>query len=247
MAGVYDTLMADAPYDKWAAFTKHLIHASGRSIQSIVDLGCGTGEIALRLAENDYRVTGVDFSADMLTLAAQKANERNLPVQWVHQDIREFTGFTEVDLAVCYCDTINYITSVEEIRAVFSRVASSLKEGGLFIFDVHSLTHMENNLKNQTFAEVTDDVSYIWFCIEGDHPGETFHELTFFSSVGDKYIRFDELHHQRTFSVEVYKNLLMEAGFRNIKMYGDFSLHQSAISEATERIFFAAEYNAGEK
>ncbi|GAB3795246.1 class I SAM-dependent DNA methyltransferase [Virgibacillus kimchii] len=241
MAGVYDALMTNAPYNKWLEFTKQMIHKNGKSVHTIVDLGCGTGEIALRLAEENYRVIGVDVSSEMLTLAAHKANEKNLPVHWIHQDMRELDGFRDMDLVISYCDSMNYMTTVEDVRSVFERVASSLKRDGLFIFDVHSLHHMEYQLKNRTFADVTEDASYIWFCSAGEHPGEAYHELTFFSLENDKYIRFDELHHQRTFSVDVYKDLLVHAGFKNIKVYGDFSFHDATVNEDTERLFFTAE------
>lgn len=247
MAAVYDTLMTDAPYDKWLEFTKQVIQKSGRSIDKIADLGCGTGEIALRLAEEGFQVTGVDFSPDMLTLAADKAIKKNLSVQWVLQDMRELEGFVNMDLIVSYCDSINYITSEKELSDVFYRVAASLKEDGLFVFDVHSFFHMENHLKNQTFADAGEDASYIWFCVEGDHPGEVFHELTFFSLEGGHYIRFDELHHQRTFSVEAYKKLLSDAGFKNIKWYSDFTFQNDIVKEDAERIFFIAENTGREK
>ncbi|MFA1820475.1 class I SAM-dependent methyltransferase [Virgibacillus oceani] len=245
MASVYDTFMADAPYDEWLEFTTQIINDSDRAIQSIIDLGCGTGEIALRLAEGGYQVTGVDYSSDMLTLAAHKANNKNMSIQWVHQDMRDLVGFADMDLVISYCDAINYITTEKELSAVFHRVADALKPGGQFIFDVHSLHHLEHQLMNQTFADVTEDTSYIWFCTRGDAPGEVFHEITFFSLEGGTYIRFDELHHQRTFSIEIYKKLLADAGFRNIKLYGDFSLKNGHPKEDTERIFFLAENSTG--
>jgi ubiquinone/menaquinone biosynthesis C-methylase UbiE len=241
MAGVYDTLMAGVPYDRWLDFTKQIIEETGTSINTIIDLGCGTGEIALRLAEEGCDVTGVDYSSDMLTLAMNKANKKNLSVQWIQQDMLELEGFKEIDLVVSYCDSINYITTENELSTVFHRIADVLKPGGLFIFDVHSLFHMEHHLKNQTFADVKEDTSYIWFCTEGNYVGEAFHELTFFSLEGNKYVRFDELHHQRTFSVEIYKKLLADAGFENIKIYGDFSFRNKDLNKEAERIFFSAE------
>src|SRR5690554_1513650 len=136
MASVYDSFMAEAPYGKWLDFTKEILGRYGRPVQTIMDLGCGTGEIALKLAEEDFHVTGVDYSPDMLALAAHKAGQRNLPVRWIRQDMRELDGFDHMDLAVSYCDSINYITTEQELFNVFRRVAASLKHDGLFIFDV---------------------------------------------------------------------------------------------------------------
>lgn len=241
MAYVYDKLMRDAPYEAWTHFTLDAIEKSGKQVKEIADLGCGTGEITTKLAERGYVMTGVDYSSDMLAYAEHKASERNVSIQWLHQDLKELIGLADLDAAISYCDVMNYITEEEDLKQVFRRVADSLKAGGLFIFDVHAIKHVENNYVNQTFADVTDDASYIWFCSEGEKPGEMFHELTFFTLDGDRYARFDEYHHQRTYSINFYKKLLEEAGFENVNIYTDFSLKEQNINEQSERIFFIAE------
>ncbi|WP_404453542.1 class I SAM-dependent DNA methyltransferase [Oceanobacillus kapialis] len=246
MANVYDRLMENAPYEKWLTFTESIFKQYGKSVQSIADLGCGTGEITKRLALNGYRVTGVDYSADMLTFAEQKCSGAGLTVQWLHQDLTELQGLQELDAAISYCDVMNYITTEEDLSRVFQNVAESLKEDGIFIFDVHSIHQVEENYVNQTFADVMEDASYIWFCHQGDEPGEMFHELTFFQSQQDNtYVRFDEMHHQRTFTPEFYINLLKETGFKNINLYGDFQEKDESTIGNAERIFFSAEKGEG--
>lgn len=241
MANVYDQLMADAPYDKWRTFTNEIIKQFGKTVESIVDLGCGTGQITTRLAQDGYQMTGVDYSSEMLSVAEQHASNENLPIQWIHQDLRMLDGVNNLDLAVSYCDVMNYITDEDELLAVFKRVADALKPGGLFIFDIHSIYHVEHNFVNRIFADVTDDLSYIWFCSEGDEQGEMYHDLTFFVENQGTYHRFDEFHHQRTFLIDFYSQLLAAAGFEMKHLYGDFSLKNENIDEQAERIFIVAE------
>ncbi|WP_461177563.1 class I SAM-dependent DNA methyltransferase [Virgibacillus ainsalahensis] len=240
MAYLYDKLMDHAPYDEWAAFTQKAFERSGKHIKKIADLGCGTGEITMKLAEAGYNMTGVDYSEEMLTYAQQKASETNYSIQWICQDLREIQGLTNLDAAVSYCDVINYITAQDELKAVFKSVASALKEGGMFLFDVHSMNYVEEKLKNHTFADVTDDASYIWFCTEGENTGEMYHDLTFFTLSGENYERFDEYHHQRTYPVEFFQRLLNESGFQNTRIYADFQLDNNSLENA-ERIFFITE------
>src|SRR5699024_9207715 len=192
---VYDPLMKDAPYDKWLTFTQEMIKASGKNIRTIADLGCGTGELTTRLAKEGYQLLGVDYSIDMLTYADQKSRHEHLDIQWIHQDLRELEGLENLDAVVSYCDVVNYITSETDLKNVFTRIAQSLKDGGLFMFDIHSLHYVINDLVNNSFTEVTDDMAYIWDCIAGDQPGEMYHELTFFISEDEKYDRIDEFHH----------------------------------------------------
>lgn len=241
MAFLYDRLMEDAPYDKWLTFTQSIIKESGKNIENIADLGCGTGEITIKLAKEGYRLFGVDYSADMLTYAEQKARTENIPIQWLHQDLRELQGLTNLDAVVSYCDVMNYITSESDLKSVFMRIAQSLKVGGLFIFDIHSLYHVTEHLINNSFTEVTDEMAYIWECTEGDQAGEMYHDLTFFILEDGKYNRINEYHHQHTYPIEVYENLLIEAGFEKPVLYSDFSSESGNLSENAERIFFVTE------
>lgn len=245
MAYLYDKLMEEAPYDQWLNFTQEAFHNSGKTINTIADIGCGTGVITSKLAKAGYQLTGVDYSGDMLTYAEHTANEQNISVQWLQQDLRELQGLENFDAAVSYCDVINYITAADELERAFNNIANILKPGGLFLFDVHSLFHVQHNFINQTFADVLEDTSYIWFCMEGDYPGEMYHDLTFFSLDGDKYSRFDEYHHQRTYSITFYKELLKNSGFENIRMYADFSTNEDSIHDEAERIFFTATKGSG--
>ncbi|MFB4166538.1 class I SAM-dependent DNA methyltransferase [Virgibacillus sp. JSM 102003] len=241
MATIYDRLMNDAPYDQWQSFTNNIISQLEKSVKTIVDLGCGTGQITTRLAREGYHMTGVDYSSDMLSYAEQRASMERLPVQWINQDLTNLSGIINQDAAVSYCDVMNYITEEDDLRTVFQNIADLLKVGGLFIFDVHSLSHVEQNLVNQTFGEVNDDVSYIWFCSEGEIQGEMYHDLTFFVSDQEKYSRFDEVHHQRTYSIDFYAWLLNDAGFEIKHLSGDFSLKNENFNEDSERIFIVAE------
>jgi SAM-dependent methyltransferase len=242
LALYYDQFMSEAPYDKWAAFMKNVFdyyHLTGRKI---ADFGCGTGEISMRIAAGDYLVTAVDNSEDMLSIAAQKADQQKLPIQFLHQDIRYLQGISKLDAAVCFCDVINYIVEPGDLQKAFQSISDSLKQGGLFTFDVHSLSHVENDLVEHTFALEEPDCSYIWFCTAGEEPGEMYHDLTFFvrDKEEDVYRRFEESHHQRTYDIAFYESLLKSSGFEIKQVCSDFDLGAS-ISDDTERVFFIAE------
>ncbi|MUV39570.1 2-polyprenyl-6-hydroxyphenol methylase [Lentibacillus sp. JNUCC-1] len=245
MASVYDTLMEEAPYGNWVAFTKALFSHETSEVKNVIDLGCGTGKITTGLAASGYNMTGVDFSSAMLSQADQHAQMANVNINWICQDLRELNIGFEMDAAVSYCDVMNYITTEKELLHVFQNTSEILKPGGLFVFDVHSLFHVEQHCINQTFADVTDSASYIWFCLEGEEAGEMYHDLTFFKKSGDVYKKFTELHHQRTFPVKVYKNLLKQSGFHFCHLYGDFSLKSNNVTDETERFFIVARKQAG--
>ncbi len=243
LAKLYDFLMEDAPYDQWVDFTEQFVNKKlAKNQTKILDLGCGTGQVTWRLAEKGYQLTGVDLSADMLTEASSLALEKNLNIQWLQQDITELAGLVGYDIVTSYCDVINYITDQEKLASALQRIYHSLNEDGVFLFDVHSMNHVKNEMVDQLFSEVYDDLAYIWFCYPGDHEGEMTHELTFFLKEAGHYQRFEEFHHQRTHPIATYLKMLNDAGFKDIQLFADFQTEPITdynTEEPGDRIFFA--------
>ena len=239
---LYDQLMSDSPYDEWIKFTNYFL--ANKKVEKVVDLGCGTGEITVRLAKQYDEIYGVDQSTDMLTIAHHKAIEKNVPhITWIEQDIRNLTGFSNVDVFISYCDVINYIVELDDLQNLFQNVYNSLAKNGLFMFDIHSMEHVEKNLTDQTFAYKNDELAYIWYCSSGETKGEMFHDMTFFYRHEQEtvYERFEEIHHQRTYDLETYEQLLRQADFHKINFYADFSVEKAFSEKNSERIFIVAE------
>ena len=64
----YDLLYQDKDYDAEVALLERLFHAHDLEGMAVLDLGCGTGQHAIRLAQRGYDVTGVDRSPEMLRI-----------------------------------------------------------------------------------------------------------------------------------------------------------------------------------
>ncbi|SFF53200.1 Methyltransferase domain-containing protein [Halobacillus alkaliphilus] len=238
MAQVYDRLMKDAPYDHWVDFTNKMIERFLPDTQSIVDAGCGTGEVTHRLNEEGYHLTGVDLSEDMLSVAHQKNSSAK--IQWLQQDITDLAGLKDVECVISYCDVMNYLPADKDVIRAFRSIYESLSPSGLFIFDVHSIDHIQNNMLGATFAEVYDDLSYIWFCDPGEFENRMVHDLTFFVQNGPNYERFDEQHIQQGYSPEQLSEWLMQTGFKIQLISSDF---QMEFVDSGERIFFVCQKN----
>jgi ubiquinone/menaquinone biosynthesis C-methylase UbiE len=238
---LYDELMSDMPYDKWVAFVDARRREAGVSGTSLLDLACGTGNIALPLAKAGYQVTGVDLSDDMLTIAQQKLAATEVSLSLYQQDMRELELPQTFDIVTIFCDSLNYITEEEDVKETFSRVYRHVKENGLFLFDVHSLYKMHHIFLNETYTINEEDVALIWHCFEGEKPNSVEHELTFFvKDDGDIYRRFEEFHMQRTYELEQLQHWLEEAGFQLIGITGDFEV-KGSVTDTTERVFFTAQ------
>lgn len=238
-AKVYDELMKDVPYEKWVRFFEEKVDNYKFPVKSILDVGCGTGELAILLSKKGYSVTGVDLSEEMLSIAFEKVSKAGVSVHLYEQDMRELEGLGSFDCIQIACDSLNYLHDLNEIKTTFDRVSDHLIENGLFLFDVHSIWKMKNLFNDQTYAENGEEVSYIWHALEGEVPNSVVHDLTFFilNEKTEQYERFDEIHEQLTFSVDTYASILESTGFELLEVVGDFG---ETDIETAERILFVA-------
>ena len=85
LAASYDRLTNDVDYEATVAFYNAILKKEGCSPRTAVDLACGTGSVACILARQGLRVTGVDMSEEMLTVAWDKARELENPPLFICQ------------------------------------------------------------------------------------------------------------------------------------------------------------------
>lgn len=236
MAFVYDALMYDAPYDKWINFFKH--HVTHNSNLKILDVGCGTGELSIRLAEDGYCIKAFDLSEEMIEVANQKAEHISNHVDFFQANAIDFNLNESFDVIISFCDVLNYITDESDLIKALNQIFQHLNDGGLFIFDVHSLAYIRELDKHQIFSEVYDDLAYVWFSNE-KQLGEIHHDLTFFiKNEQEQYDRFDEYHIQKTYPKNTYVQMLKSIGFKEINVYHDFSLNEDFNEDDVKRLFF---------
>jgi SAM-dependent methyltransferase len=238
---VYDRLMADMPYDRWIAFLERCLAECG-NCHTLVDLGCGTGNIALPFAYKGYRVFGVVNAAEMLAVAEQKkaTHKAGDRLQFVESDMCDFELPEQVDAVYSFCDSINYVTDENELKRLFINVRRTLRAGGLFVFDVHTEAKFGEYAQTQPFVLNEDDLAYIWTC-EYEQP-LIHHELTIFvaheGAPTGPFARIDEYHVQRAYRLEWLHSALLEAGFEAVHFYAEFSFE--AADEHTGRVFVTA-------
>lgn len=249
-ANYYDRLMDNLPYSDWLDFIELCWDRYGKP-KTIVDLGCGTGSLAIPLAQSGLQVTGIDLSEDMLAVANNKSHTISAAaVTWVQQDMREWELHEQVDAAVSFCDCLNYILEEAGIVQAFRQTFKGLKAGGLFIFDVHTPGLLITYAETQPFFMNEEDMAYIWTSELEDETCEITHELTLFVREKDdkislgqerspkesKFLRFEETHVQRGYRLEWLKHQLVQIGFKDVECFGDFTF--KPVNAKTERAFF---------
>ncbi|ERT06768.1 methyltransferase domain protein [Lyngbya aestuarii BL J] len=105
----------------------------------ILDLCCGTGHLMKKLCERGYQITGFDGSEEMLEYARQNAPK----AQIILGDARSFELPERFDAVFSTSASLNHILELEELKSVFQNVYSSLKQNGIFLFDINHQGQME--------------------------------------------------------------------------------------------------------
>lgn len=242
-ADLYDTLMEDAPYSKWLEMVKATLPLEGGESKKnrLLELGSGTGTLALSLLKAGYSLTVSDYSSEMLTVAEQKIRREGYDrASFYLLDMSEFDLETLYDGVLIFCDALNYLPDELAINQTFQNVYQHLEDGGYFLFDVHSTKKMALFLNDTTYGSSDEAISYLWECFEGEAPYSVSHDLTFFIQQDNGlYARVEETHEQRTYSLSTYRSLLESNGFHIKTILGDF--HTPVDLEEAERWIFIAQ------
>lgn len=115
-----------------------LLNSNSKLGNKILDLGCGTGALTLRLADSGYEVTGVDISAQMLSQLARRAKKLN--VSLVEADIFSLP-FSESSFDAAVSRWV--LPHFSDWSAAVREVSRVLRQGGVFVFDFPSREHVE--------------------------------------------------------------------------------------------------------
>lgn len=240
-AYVYDLLMQDVQYAKWADYIETLFRSfCTRKPELVLDLACGTGNLTLEMAKRGYDMIGIDMSSDMLSCAMDKSAEYGVSPLWVCQDMREFELYGTVDAILCTMDSLNYIEDESDMKLIFRLACNYLNPGGLFIFDMNSPYKLEHVLGNNLFYEIRDDITYLWKSEYHAEARKCSYDLTFFvKETEDIYRRLEEEQQQKAWTIGEVEQTLKESGLELLNVYDAFT--KTPPSSKSERYFYIAQ------
>lgn len=227
-ARFYDCLTENVDYEVRSDYISNFFSEYGNAGKNVLDLACGTGSFSKRLNDMGYNVTGLDLSADMLTVAKSKAPE----ISFINADMTDFSFNEKFDFCICMLDSINHLTDYEDVKKCFDCVYSSLSDNGIFIFDVNTLYKHKNVLGNNTFVFDEDDFFLSWDNEYEDGCVNIFIDIFVFNS--KNYDRYSENFTERAYSVEQLKSALSK--FELIGIFDELSLKPQ--HDKSERLYF---------
>lgn len=244
LADYYDDFQKDIDPSEWATFIDSIVKKYGRKGGDgqdgrplLCDLGCGTGLVTCELAKMGYDVIGVDQSLPMLDRARSRADEMELPILWLCQDMTALDLYGTMDVFVSLLDTLNHITNKKDITKLLKSFFCFLNPGGLFIFDVVTRKHFVETLGQGFFYSIEDDSAIFW---ENDYDPKSkinVASLTMFGEQEDgRYERFDEDIVERYYADEEISELVQSCGLEVVAVFGDRKKRRP--NDQDERVFY---------
>jgi len=250
IARVYDRLNAEIDYAAWADFVEACFARYLKEKPTLLlDLACGTGSMTLELARRGFDMIGVDASPDMLSVAYERAADRECEgVLFLLQDMRTFELYGTVGAVTCCLDSINYLLREQDVKTTFATVHNYLDPDGLFLFDVNTPYKFKHVYGDNSYIledELTDedgDVQAV-YCGWQNHYDEKTHLCTFDLSLFEErkdggYDRSDEQQAERCYTQEQLQELLTSTGFELLGCFGGWDFSEP--KDNCERYYFVA-------
>ncbi|WP_378947334.1 class I SAM-dependent methyltransferase [Mesorhizobium sp. ANAO-SY3R2] len=232
LAAVYDALN---PAGEDTAF---YLEMAGHTPRTILDMGCGTGQVAVELARLGHRVTGADPAAAMLAIARDRPGGE--AVDWIESDAARLAQEARFDLIFMTGHVFQVFLTDDEISAALRNLRRHLAPEGRLVFETRnpSLRPWQGWTREQTRRHMN---------IAGVGPVEVHYDVTF---ADDQLVRY-ETHFRfgeedpvvapsalRFTTQDQLASALAQAGFRDVRWYGNWD--RSPVSPTSPEIIVDA-------
>jgi SAM-dependent methyltransferase len=174
----------------------------------ILDLCCGSGQMARELSNRGYDVVGLDGSSQMIELARENASNAS----FILADARRFSLAPKFNAVLCSFNSLAHANDIEELTSILRNAHAALKPGGLLLFDI-SLESAYSTKWRGSFGDAQSDAAWI---VRPSYDPKTrlaTNEVTVFKREGDWWQRSDFAITQRSFSESELRGALALADF----------------------------------
>ncbi len=208
-------------------FPKVRFHDAPEEIEKILDLAgfggktvldscCGPGRHAVALAKRGLQVTGVDRTALFLERAETYAKENDVQVEWVLEDIRNFSRPGAYDLIVNLMTSFGFFEDEQENINLLHRMYENLRDDGILIIDMMGKETIARGYKPTSTSKMTPDTLFV----------EHYQVVNDWMRLENNWILIkDGKAETYSFSHSIYsgreiKELLLSTGFYDVVLFG---------------------------
>ncbi len=130
VAQLYDVSVPDWPGE--IDFYLGLAEPVKASEGSVLEIACGTGRVALRLAQQGLRVIGIDLALEMLRIARKKSTGM-ANIHWIQADMRAFRLSQQFGLVILPGHSFQFMLTPADQVTCLERLRRHLEPGGMLV------------------------------------------------------------------------------------------------------------------
>ena len=236
LAAGYDAVMAHVDYPQWAAHVQALVRRHRPGAASVVELGCGTGALAVALqpygpGPAGYAYRAYDGSAAMVEVARRTARRAGRPVAFGQADFLDPVPGPPADVVVLVYDGLNYLLDLGQVETLLGRVRDALAPGGVAVVDQSTPANSVNHADGFDDAGETE----AWAYVRSSHyeHATRLHTTTFRLTAPDGTTAV-ETHRQRAYTMDEVAGAAARAGLAAVAAYDGLGLEPA--DDDSERV-----------
>jgi SAM-dependent methyltransferase len=186
--------------------------------KAALDLCCGPGRCSIALAKRGFRVTGVDRTPYLLNKAKARAQADRMKIEWLRQDMRDFSRPETYDIALSLFTSFGYFDDPKEDIAVLRNVFASLRSGGAFLLEMNGKEILARKFLPSSVQELADGSIIIERRKILDGWARIHNDWIVVRNGKAKTFPF----YLNLYSGQELRDRLEGAGFVDVKLYGSF-------------------------
>jgi SAM-dependent methyltransferase len=232
----YDAMNSDVVAD-----IPFYVEEARRAAGPVLELACGTGRLAIPIAQSGVEIVGLDLSPSMLSYARPKAQQAGVGISFVEGDCRNFELGRKFALIFMAFNSMQLLHDHASLATLFASVRMHLAEGGRFIFDVFNpkMALLARTGDERTFEREYKDPEgkgtiTLEHTMNYDDASQVNRIQWYFSRRGangeERDFRVEDLHMRCLFPQEL-DLLVRSQGFEIVEKFGNFERKPFASGE----------------
>lgn len=214
---LYPFLFPESRVEDATSEVENILSLVAKPVRVALDLGCGPGRHSIAMAKRGIEVTGVDRTAHYLELAKAAAESARARVEWIQEDMRDFSRKGEYDLAIIMFSTLGFFESEEDDLKVLRNMHRSLCQGGTLVLELAGKEWIAEHFEDTSCDDLPDGSVLVQRHKVIDDWRRIHNEWILIKGEVAKTFKFD----MRIYSGTELSDRLLQVGFRSVSLFGD--------------------------